>query len=407
MILHDMQLTLTEIEDSTSKKTKRRTEGTVTMTMTLCLHTGTPYILNSTTLTANFHKFTILQEWKILSFSQLAHSPIVLSRRKQKKIRWSDLRRRYNGTISSISCCCTRNKATFLNQVMKCTFATATIMLASTFFVASRRTAAFTPVVSHRAFSRTSSLAMSDASNPIVYFDMEVGGNDVGRVTFELRADVVPKTGTWLSLDYFVDGPCLICTRTTLSNLQLDIIGISRKQTIWLGISRKQTKISSCACKRVFSLFNFFRIDLCYLNSNIHNSGKFPCLVYWGTRIRIQRIVIPSCHSTIYVPRRWLYQPQRNRWKEYLWKQIQWRELHIETCRERNFVNGQRWSQQYVHFVFIFYLSRRILYLVCLKPHLLFDYHNCTVAWYVSQWVAILYLYCWYSMARRQACCVR
>lgn len=68
-------------------------------------------------------------------------------------------------------------------------------MLASTFLVAARRTTAFTPVVSHRAFSRTSTLAMSDASNPIVYFDMEVGGNDVGRVTFELRSDVVPKTG--------------------------------------------------------------------------------------------------------------------------------------------------------------------------------------------------------------------
>jgi hypothetical protein len=28
----------------------------------------------------------------------------------------------------------------------------------------------------------------------LVYFDMEVGGEDVGRITFELRADAAPKT---------------------------------------------------------------------------------------------------------------------------------------------------------------------------------------------------------------------
>lgn len=63
-------------------------------------------------------------------------------------------------------------------------------MIASTLFVA--RSAAFTPRVSARAFSRTS---IRMAENPKVFFDMEVGGADVGRVTFELRSDVVPKTG--------------------------------------------------------------------------------------------------------------------------------------------------------------------------------------------------------------------
>ncbi|GKY95905.1 hypothetical protein MPSEU_000551100 [Mayamaea pseudoterrestris] len=50
---------------------------------------------------------------------------------------------------------------------------------------------AFAPRVGARAFSR-STAAM--AGNPKVFFDMEVGGEDVGRIEFELRADVVPKT---------------------------------------------------------------------------------------------------------------------------------------------------------------------------------------------------------------------
>lgn len=31
-------------------------------------------------------------------------------------------------------------------------------------------------------------------ANPKVFFDMEVGGKDAGRIVFELKADVVPKT---------------------------------------------------------------------------------------------------------------------------------------------------------------------------------------------------------------------
>jgi len=31
-------------------------------------------------------------------------------------------------------------------------------------------------------------------ANPKVYFDMEIGGKDAGRIVFELNADVVPKT---------------------------------------------------------------------------------------------------------------------------------------------------------------------------------------------------------------------
>ena len=47
-----------------------------------------------------------------------------------------------------------------------------------------------------------------------VYFDMEVGGEDVGRITFELRADVAPKTAeNFVSLMDLLeyDISCVVC----------------------------------------------------------------------------------------------------------------------------------------------------------------------------------------------------
>lgn len=35
---------------------------------------------------------------------------------------------------------------------------------------------------------------MGDKSNPVVFFDVSIGGHDMGRMKMELFADVVPKT---------------------------------------------------------------------------------------------------------------------------------------------------------------------------------------------------------------------
>mmetsp|Transcript_20019 Transcript_20019/g.43135 ORF Transcript_20019/g.43135 Transcript_20019/m.43135 type:complete len:207 (-) Transcript_20019:156-776(-) len=57
-------------------------------------------------------------------------------------------------------------------------------------FVAPRTGASLRTVVPVRSFSK----GQMSMAHPKVFFDMEVGGEDVGRITFELREDVAPKT---------------------------------------------------------------------------------------------------------------------------------------------------------------------------------------------------------------------
>ena len=48
-------------------------------------------------------------------------------------------------------------------------------------------------------------------SNPIVYFDMTIGGQSAGRIEMTLRADVVPKTAEVSQLLHVLSdlgGPC-------------------------------------------------------------------------------------------------------------------------------------------------------------------------------------------------------
>mmetsp|Transcript_13514 Transcript_13514/g.38010 ORF Transcript_13514/g.38010 Transcript_13514/m.38010 type:complete len:200 (-) Transcript_13514:3226-3825(-) len=64
-----------------------------------------------------------------------------------------------------------------------------TAMLSAALFTSA---SAFAPkATTTRAFSRATSALMANSK---VFFDMEVGGEEIGRITFELRNDVVPTT---------------------------------------------------------------------------------------------------------------------------------------------------------------------------------------------------------------------
>jgi len=63
-----------------------------------------------------------------------------------------------------------------------------TTMLSTALFTSA---SAFAPKAGTRAFSRATAALMA---NPKVFFDMEIGGEEVGRLTMELREDITPKT---------------------------------------------------------------------------------------------------------------------------------------------------------------------------------------------------------------------
>jgi len=78
-------------------------------------------------------------------------------------------------------------------------YITKTIMLASTLLFSTKSSSAFVQPAQRVAFGHVMKKTFHRSAKTMmagmqVYFDMEVGGEEVGRMTFELRDDVAPKT---------------------------------------------------------------------------------------------------------------------------------------------------------------------------------------------------------------------
>lgn len=48
------------------------------------------------------------------------------------------------------------------------------------------------------------------SENPVVFFDITLGGSPKGRIEMELRADIVPKTAEVRRVDAFVPVPQIV-----------------------------------------------------------------------------------------------------------------------------------------------------------------------------------------------------
>lgn len=128
------------------------------------------------------------------------------------------------------------------------------------------------------------SLQPSDMSNPRVFFDITINGNNAGRIIFELFADVVPKTVRSLSLFPLSLNPA---AKLSLHSMR------------WIGWELSST------------LYRWER------SRTIRSSPS------------LQRFEIPPNHQEFHVSRRRFHSWKRNWWRIYLRREIRGWEVSI------------------------------------------------------------------------------